>query len=70
MEKAAGLLSDSEKAEGETKDGDVDENKVPEVTLCFLSLMDILYFIYSIIKLLLFYRYVQSHELHVLVFLV
>ncbi|TYK20000.1 transcription initiation factor TFIID subunit 5 [Cucumis melo var. makuwa] len=27
LEKAAGLLSDSEKAEGETKDGDVDENK-------------------------------------------
>jgi hypothetical protein len=28
LEKGGGLLSDSEKAEGETKEGELDENKV------------------------------------------
>lgn len=35
LEKAGGLLSDSEKTEGETKEGESEENKVPKLVMNF-----------------------------------
>ena len=43
LDKSGGLLSDSEKTEGDAKEGELDENKVP-----FFSFFLFLFFIYNL----------------------